>query len=95
MTSIRSLLILYSFLDCRETYQVYACSGILFNHESPRRGEAFVTRKITQAVARIKRGMQVHPPDSKISLQRYLSLLSTIRETSVRVSLFMTRCEVS
>ncbi len=42
----------------RESYGMFACSGILFNHESPRRGETFVTRKITRAVARIKAGMQ-------------------------------------
>ena len=42
----------------RESYGVYACSGILFNHESPRRGETFVTRKITLAAARIKEGLQ-------------------------------------
>jgi len=45
-------------INYRESYEMYACNGILFNHESPRRGEAFVTRKITQAVARIKLGMQ-------------------------------------
>ena len=42
----------------RESYGLYACSGILFNHESPRRGETFVTRKITLAAARIKMGLQ-------------------------------------
>ncbi len=42
----------------RESYGIFACSGILFNHESPRRGETFVTRKITQAVAHIKAGLQ-------------------------------------
>ena len=42
----------------RESYGIYACSGILFNHESPRRGETFVTRKITIAAARIKLGLQ-------------------------------------
>ena len=42
----------------REAYGIFACSGILFNHESPRRGAAFVTRRITQAVARIKSGAQ-------------------------------------
>ena len=42
----------------RESYGMYACSGILFNHESERRGEEFVTRKITMAVAKIKNGMQ-------------------------------------
>lgn len=42
----------------REAYNMYACNGILFNHESPRRGETFVTRKITRAAARIKLGLQ-------------------------------------
>jgi len=45
-------------VNYRESYNLFACSGILFNHESPRRGEAFVTRKITLAVARIKLGLQ-------------------------------------
>ena len=44
----------------RESYDLYACSGILFNHESERRGKEFVTRKITDAVARIKLGVQSH-----------------------------------
>lgn len=44
----------------RESYDLYACSGILFNHESERRGKEFVTRKITDAVARIKLGVQEH-----------------------------------
>src|SRR6187399_1635696 len=42
----------------REAYGLFACNGILFNHESPRRGETFVTRKITRAAARIKLGLQ-------------------------------------
>ena len=42
----------------REAYGMYACSGILFNHESPRRGETFVTRKITQALSKISVGLQ-------------------------------------
>jgi GDPmannose 4,6-dehydratase len=44
----------------REAYGMYAVNGILFNHESPRRGETFVTRKITRAVARIRAGLQEH-----------------------------------
>lgn len=44
-------------VNYREAYGIYACSGILFNHESPRRGETFVTRKITRALARIKLGL--------------------------------------
>lgn len=45
-------------VNFRESYGLFACSGILFNHESPRRGETFVTRKIARAVARIKSGLQ-------------------------------------
>ncbi len=48
----------YITLNYRESYDMFACSGILFNHESPRRGIEFVTRKITHAVARIKLGKQ-------------------------------------
>ncbi|WP_396932394.1 GDP-mannose 4,6-dehydratase [Mycolicibacterium sp.] len=54
---------LYSFWitkNYREAYDMFAVNGILFNHESPRRGETFVTRKITRAVAAIKAGMQEH-----------------------------------
>jgi GDPmannose 4,6-dehydratase len=52
---------LYSYwivVNYREAYGMYACNGILFNHESPRRGETFVTRKITRALARIALGLQ-------------------------------------
>jgi GDPmannose 4,6-dehydratase len=45
-------------VNYREAYGIYACNGILFNHESPHRGETFVTRKITRALARIKVGLQ-------------------------------------
>jgi GDPmannose 4,6-dehydratase len=45
-------------INYREGYKLFACNGILFNHESPRRGETFVTRKITRALGRIKEGMQ-------------------------------------
>ncbi|HCR19795.1 MAG TPA: GDP-mannose 4,6-dehydratase [Candidatus Latescibacteria bacterium] len=45
-------------VNYRESYGLFACSGILFNHESPRRGETFVTRKITRAAAQIKAGLQ-------------------------------------
>jgi GDPmannose 4,6-dehydratase len=45
-------------VNYREAYGIYACNGILFNHESPLRGETFVTRKITRALARIKLGLQ-------------------------------------
>ncbi|MBK5305891.1 MAG: GDP-mannose 4,6-dehydratase [Frankiaceae bacterium] len=47
-------------VNYREAYDLFAVSGILFNHESPRRGETFVTRKITRAIARIRAGMQEH-----------------------------------
>jgi GDPmannose 4,6-dehydratase len=45
-------------INYRESYGMFACNGILFNHESPMRGETFVTRKVTRAVARIKKGLQ-------------------------------------
>ncbi len=45
-------------VNYREAYGLFICNGILFNHESPRRGETFVTRKITRAVGRIKEGLQ-------------------------------------
>ncbi|NTU67278.1 MAG: GDP-mannose 4,6-dehydratase [Chlorobiaceae bacterium] len=45
-------------VNYREAYGIFACNGILFNHESPRRGETFVTRKITRAAARIRAGLQ-------------------------------------
>ena len=51
----------YAFWICvnyREAYGIFACNGILFNHESPVRGETFVTRKITRALTRIKLGLQ-------------------------------------
>jgi len=48
----------YITVNYRESYDLFACNGILFNHESPRRGETFVTRKITRAAARIKLGLQ-------------------------------------
>lgn len=45
-------------VNCRESYDMFCCSGLLFNHESPRRGKEFVSRKVTDAVARIKCGLQ-------------------------------------
>jgi GDPmannose 4,6-dehydratase len=45
-------------VNYREAYGIYACNGILFNHESPLRGETFVTRKITRAVSKIALGLQ-------------------------------------
>jgi len=48
----------YIARNYRKAYNIFACNGILFNHESPRRGETFVTRKITRAAARIKLGLQ-------------------------------------
>ena len=50
----QGLRLLASTINYREAYNLFACNGILFNHESPRRGETFVTRKITRAAARIK-----------------------------------------
>lgn len=58
-------------VNYREAYGIYACNGILFNHESPIRGETFVTRKITRALARIKLGLQT---------QLYLGNLNALRD---------------
>ncbi len=58
-------------VNYREAYGIYACNGILFNHESPMRGETFVTRKITRGLARIKLGLQ-----DKL----YLGNLSSLRD---------------
>lgn len=57
-------------VNYREAYGLFACNGILFNHESPRRGEAFVTRKITIAAARIKLGLQPTLALGNLSAQR-------------------------
>src|ERR1700680_3670480 len=57
-------------VNYREAYGMYACNGILFNHESPVRGETFVTRKITRAVAAIELGMQEHLYLGNLSAKR-------------------------
>ncbi|OQB29150.1 MAG: GDP-mannose 4,6-dehydratase [Bacteroidetes bacterium ADurb.Bin174] len=57
-------------VNYREAYNIYACNGILFNHESPMRGETFVTRKITRAAARIALGMQDKLYLGNLSAQR-------------------------
>ncbi|MDZ4712028.1 MAG: GDP-mannose 4,6-dehydratase [bacterium] len=57
-------------VNYREAYDMFACNGILFNHESPRRGETFVTRKITRAVARIKHGLQENLSMGNIDAKR-------------------------
>ena len=58
-------------VNYRESYGIYACNGILFNHESPVRGETFVTRKITRGLARIKLGLQK---------KLYLGILNALRD---------------
>ncbi len=50
----------YQTINYRDAYGIFAANGILFNHESPRRGETFLTRKVTRAATRIKRGLQEH-----------------------------------
>ncbi|MDG0794525.1 GDP-mannose 4,6-dehydratase [Cohnella ginsengisoli] len=57
-------------VNYRESYNMYACSGILFNHESPRRGVEFVTRKVTNAAARIKLGLQKELRMGNLDAQR-------------------------
>ncbi|MCP4447221.1 MAG: GDP-mannose 4,6-dehydratase [Myxococcales bacterium] len=56
--AIAKLFSYHIVLNYREAYNMHACNGILFNHESPRRGETFVTRKITRAASRIRMGLQ-------------------------------------
>ncbi|MFH9607153.1 GDP-mannose 4,6-dehydratase [Streptomyces sp. DH8] len=56
--SVAKVYAYWATVNYREAYDMFAVNGILFNHESPRRGETFVTRKITRAVARIKAGLQ-------------------------------------
>ena len=56
--AVAKLFAYWTTVNYRDSYGIYACNGILFNHESPRRGENFVTRKITLAAARIKLGLQ-------------------------------------
>ena len=56
--AVAKLYAYWIIINYREAYNLFACNGILFNHESPRRGETFVTRKISRAVARIKEGLQ-------------------------------------
>ena len=60
----------WATVNYRESYQLHASSGILFNHESPRRGLEFVTRKITNAVARIKFGLDDHVSLGNLDAQR-------------------------
>jgi GDPmannose 4,6-dehydratase len=69
------LMAYWSTVNYREAFGVYATNGILFNHESPRRGETFVTRKITRAVAAIQAGKQ-----SKL----YLGNLDAVRDWGIR-----------
>jgi GDPmannose 4,6-dehydratase len=60
----------YITVNYRESYGMFACSGILFNHESPRRGLEFVTRKITNAAAKIKLGLQKQLPLGNLDSER-------------------------
>src|SRR5829696_1912492 len=60
----------YITVNYRESYDLFACSGILFNHESPRRGIEFVTRKVTDGVARIKLGLADHLSLGNLDAQR-------------------------
>ena len=68
--SVAKLYAYWITVNYREAYNIYACNGILFNHESPMRGETFVTRKITRAAARIALGMQDKLYLGNLSAQR-------------------------
>jgi GDPmannose 4,6-dehydratase len=69
--AVAKLFAYWTTVNYREAYGIYACNGILFNHESPQRGETFVTRKITRAIARIAVGLQK---------ELYLGNLSAMRD---------------
>ena len=69
--AVAKLFAYWTTVNYREAYGIYACNGILFNHESPVRGETFVTRKITRALARIAVGMQT---------ELYMGNLSALRD---------------
>ena len=69
-------------VNYREAYNLFICNGILFNHESPRRGETFVTRKITRAVGRIKAGLQ----------KRLISAIWRLAATGVLPATMSKRC---
>ncbi len=56
--AVAKLMAYWATINYREAYSIYACNGILFNHESPRRGETFVTRKITKGIADISQGLE-------------------------------------
>ena len=70
-------------VNYRESYGIFACNGILFNHESPRRGETFVTRKVTRAAARIKAGMENTDLPRKSRRQTRLGLCQGVRRGDV------------
>ena len=70
-------------VNYRESYGLFACSGILFNHEGPRRGLEFVTRKVTNAVARIKLGLQHEHRARQPRLEARLGLRRRLREGDV------------
>ena len=62
-------------VNARESYNLFACSGILFNHESPRRGIEFVTRKVSYSVARIKLGLQEKLKMGNLDVERIVAII--------------------
>ena len=68
--AIAKLFAYWNTVNYREAYNLFACNGILFNHESPRRGEIFVTRKVTRAAVRIKLGKQEKLPIGNLNASR-------------------------
>ena len=73
----------WATVNYRESYGMFACNGILFNHESPRRGETFVTRKITRAAARIKSGLQENLYLGNLDAQRDWGYAQGVRRSDV------------
>ncbi len=70
-------------VNFRESYDIFACSGILFNHESPRRGLEFVTRKISNSVARIKQGVQEQAETGQSRSTTGLGICGRLRRSHV------------
>ena len=65
-------------VNYREAYKMFACNGILFNHESPVRGETFVTRKITRAVSKIALGLQERVYLGNLGMQSVIGVMQRI-----------------
>ena len=77
---------LYATINYREAYGLHACNAISFNHESPRRGETFVTRKITLGAARIKHGLQSKLYLGHLTAKRDWSHAADVAKAMIKLS---------